>query len=165
MSKTRSQNPRLGLTNLSNKKLHSAEKTVISFQASLIVHETEDVTKVMRAVKNLIPETISDNLNFTQTHLQGYYKNPIIRLETGVTGQILVSVILKHLLKNLNKNERDLFAFTLGDYIDGKKNLFIRFNKQDAFLGKTSLCTADPIHVKIKLNFLPTTLSELEAVL
>jgi RNA binding exosome subunit len=116
-------------------------------------------------VENLLPETIGDNLNMTQTQLQGYHKNPIIRLEISITERILMRATLKHVLKTLNKNDRAFLTHTFKDHIDGKKNLFLRFNKQDAFLGKTSLCTADPIHVRTKLNFLPNTLSDLEAVL
>lgn len=141
------------------------KQTVLSFQVSLIVHATEDITKVIRAVRNLVPETIGDNLNMMRTQLQGYHKNPIIRLETSVTEPVLMRATLKHVLETLNKNDRAFLTLTFKDHINGKKNLFLRFNKQDAFLGKTSLCTADPIHVRTKLSFLPKTLNELEAVL
>jgi RNA binding exosome subunit len=134
-------------------------------QISLIVHATEDITKVIRAVRNLLPDTIEDNLNITQTQLQGYYKNPIIRIEISLQEPIEIKTILKHMLMNLSENDRAFLALQFKDHIDAKKNLFLRFNKQDAFLGKISLCTADPIHVKTKLSFLPTTLSDLEAVL
>jgi RNA binding exosome subunit len=141
------------------------KKTVILLQVSLIVHATEDVTKVIRAVKNVIPGTSSENHSFTQTPLQGYYKNPIIRLETSLSEQTMANASLKHLLQTLDKNDRSHLALMLEDFIDAKKNLFLRFNKQDAFLGKTSLCTSDPIHIKIKLNFHPMSFADLEAVL
>ncbi len=116
-------------------------------------------------MRNLLPDTIEDNLNITQTQLHGYYKNPIIRIEISLLEPSVIKTILKHMLMNLSVNDRAFLALQFKDHIDAKKNLFLRFNKQDAFLGKTSLCTKDPIRVKTKLSFLPTTLSDLEAVL
>lgn len=133
-------------------------------EVSLFVHATEDPEKVLKAVKNIFPADYVEDIEFEKSELLGYYKNPITVLKVIIGDKVLAAAFLKNLLRRLEAQDRTLLSSELEEYTDSKGNLYMRLDKQDAFQGKIRLCYVDPIHVKIKLNFLPRTLDELESL-
>lgn len=134
-------------------------------EVSLFIHATEDPEKVLKAVKNVFPVEYAEDIEFEKSNLQGYYKNPITTLRVIIRENVRVAAFLKNLLRRLEERDRTLLFSELEKYSDSKGTLYLRLDKQEAFQDKIRLCSADPIHVKIRLNFLPRTLEELEAFL
>ncbi len=134
-------------------------------EVSLFVHATEDLEKVLKAARNIFPAAYAQDLEFEKSIMHGYYKNPIIMLRLSIKERTKVAAFLKNLLSRLETDDRILLTSALGEYVDSKGTLYMRFDKQEALLNKIRLCSVDPILVKTKLNFLPRTLDELESTL
>ena len=134
-------------------------------EISLFVHATEDPEKVLKAVKNIFPVEYAEDIEFEKSELQGYYKNPITMLKVIIREKVRAAAFLKNVLRRLEAQDKTLLSSGLEEYTDSKGTLYIRLDKQEAFHGKIRLCSVDPVHVKIKLSFLPRTLEELESFL
>lgn len=132
-------------------------------EISLFIHATEDPDKVLKAAKNIFPEAYAEDIVFERSGLRGYYKNPIVILKAFIKERVRATTLLKNVLRRLEMDDRELLSSGFGGYVDSRGSLYIRLDKQEALLGKIRLCPVDPIHIKAKLNFLPTTLEELEA--
>ena len=131
-------------------------KAVTSLEITCLVHATEDREKVMRAVHVLLPAQHVDDIRFSCDELQGYYKNPITLLKTRITDRQVIAGIVAKLAGELNSSDRGILTTDFDRYVD-RRTLYLRFDKQDAYRGKLRLAHADPIRVKIRLSFPPTT--------
>ena len=131
-------------------------KIVTTLEISCLVHATEDHEKVLRAVRVLLPDRHVDDVQFSGDELQGYYKNPITLYTTRITDRRIIAGIVAKLTGMLDRSDLDTLTSDFSRYTD-RRTLFLRFDKQDAYLGKLRLAPADPIRVKIRLSFPPTT--------
>ena len=134
-------------------------------EVSCIIHATEELEKVLVAVKNVFPAEDAEEINFEQKILSGFYKNPITMLKAVITEKRKVVVFMRRFLEMLEPDDRALLSSEFRSYVDSAGNLYLRVNKQEAFRGKMRLNSVDSIRIKIKLNMLPTTLEELESIL
>jgi len=123
----------------------------LSAEISVIVHATEDPAKVSQALKNVFPNTISDDIKLTTQHLEGHHGNPIKVLKTNLTKRKLVDQFLSHLLTNLNADDLKTVANSLESHMDEEGNLFVRLDKQAAYMGEIRSKQEDPVRIKIKL--------------
>jgi RNA binding exosome subunit len=114
----------------------------------VFAHATEDQTKVEVATKNLFPLSLIENLVFKKTSLSGHHQNPIILLETKLDDRKLLSSILEHLGKSLSALDKEQLHQEIKLHLD-KGNLYLRFDKQAAYLGNVKFAQNDPIHLKI----------------
>jgi RNA binding exosome subunit len=131
-------------------------RTVTTLEISCLVHATEDHEKVMRAVRVLLPDRYVEEVRFSHDALQGYYKNPIALYKARITDRRVISGIVAKLTGELGPSDRRTLTTNFSRYVD-RRILYLRFDKQDAYLGKLRLAHADPIRVKIRLSFPPTT--------
>jgi RNA-binding protein len=111
-------------------------------------HATEDDQKVQTAVKNILPEGLAAELEFTKTGLTGHHNNPIVLLEAKLTDKALLPSVLEKIAAGLSSLDKEQLCTALAQHVD-KHNLYLRFDKQDANLGKVKLSAVDPIHFKI----------------
>jgi RNA binding exosome subunit len=124
---------------------------ISSIEISYFIHATENQKKVNSSILNIIPTNIMDKIHFDILTLKGDYGNPIIYKKTKINSYSKITEILKNIsnkLSLLDKNKiKQEFNLRLK-----KRNLFIRLNKQLAFIGKVRLCQADPIRIIIKFS-------------
>ncbi|MEM4970960.1 MAG: RNA-binding domain-containing protein [Sulfolobales archaeon] len=111
-----------------------------------MAHATEDLDKVVTAIKNTVPKDLWNELerNMEISPLEGYYGNPVTRIVTRLKGRQAENAA-KYILSNLDQGDFETLVFTLDRRFDGKGRVFIRISKQDAYLGKLRIAEGDDI--------------------
>jgi len=128
---------------------------------SVFAHATEDPEKVAEAVKTLLP-MLRERGELISTEMQGHHGNPILRIEGDFEMREDAFEALDLLLSRLSTLDEDILRREFHEHLDAKGNLYLRFDKQQAFLGQTSLGTNDPISLRVRLGFQPRSLDELK---
>ena len=126
-------------------------RRIVSIEIGLFAHATEDPEKVVRAFQNILPHERAEEVPLHKKRLKGDYGNPIIYYRAKVTKPDILEDILKKMGKNLPQCDRDLLNIELERRLD-RGNLYIRLDKQSAYLEKYKICNADPIHLKIRFR-------------
>jgi RNA-binding protein len=111
-------------------------------------HATEDLTKIELAIHNVIPEPLAESLVPTKLSLTGHHGNPIVIVEAKLVNKEKLPLILEKLSSDLSSLDKERLSLEIKQHIE-KHNLYLRLNKQDAFLGKIKLTSDDPIRIKI----------------
>ncbi|MEM3623487.1 MAG: RNA-binding domain-containing protein [Candidatus Bathyarchaeia archaeon] len=114
----------------------------------VFAHATEEVDKILNAVRNTLPAELADTITFKKTNLTGHHGNPIILLEARVKEKNAVQTVFKKLASSLSPLDKELLKNEIKQHLDGG-NLYIRLDKQSAYLNEVKLCTTDPIHFRI----------------
>jgi RNA binding exosome subunit len=127
----------------------------------VFAHATEDTERVETAVRNLLPTELAENLIFQKTSLTGHHGNPIILFKAQLTDKKTLPVALEKMGSNLNSLDKEELCRNLKLHLD-KRNLYLRFDKQAAFLGNVKFTQNDPIHFKIHFkNKTPEEITEI----
>jgi RNA-binding protein len=134
-----------GATNLSSP---SSKYPIAYVEIRIFSHATEDMEKVQVAVRNVLPEVLAENLTFAKVSLIGHYGNPIVLLEAKLTDKTLLPQSLLKLASALSSLDKEQLNSEVTQHIE-KHNLYLRLNKQNAFLGTLKMAANDPIHLKI----------------
>jgi RNA-binding protein len=111
-------------------------------------HATEDQAKVETATKNLFPTELTEELVFQKTALSGHHSNPIIMLTAQLKDRKLLPGALQKLGAGLSSLDKEQLNEEINLHLE-KGNLYLRFDKQAAFMGQPKLTQNDPIHVKV----------------
>lgn len=120
----------------------------ISYRA--FVYGTENQEKVKTAIKTLFPSS-SPQSELTE----GYYKNSVLILSDKITRKRETRDFVK-ILNEMPDPDRKRISHQLENKIDDNGNLFLRFDKQRAYLGDLKVVEhGDSIHVKIKIAAYP----------
>jgi len=114
----------------------------------VFAHATEDTDKVEKAVRNLLPTKLEETLVFETTSLTGHYGNPITLLSTKLTDKKMLLAALEKFGSSLSSLDKEELSRHLKLHLE-KGNLYLRFDKQSAFLGTVKFTQNDPIHFKI----------------
>ncbi len=126
-------------------------KFVREVEISTFSHATEDEERVENAITNLLPEENRD-LWLTRKTLKGYHGDPItivtgkIRTKKGATG------VLRRVVQELSSLDQQRILDELEERLDEGGNLYIRLDKQKAYLGKVRLLETDPVKMKFRLR-------------
>lgn len=112
------------------------------------VNITEDLEKVFQAINNILPESSIKTILFTQKKLDGHYGNQIILLETRIKNKETLKTIFHKIRLKLNEQDKKYLEKKGNQHIE-KGKLFIRIDKQSAYLNEIKLGSSDPIHLKI----------------
>ncbi len=111
-------------------------------------HATENLEKVQTAVRNTLPEELRANLALQRTNLAGHHGNPITLLKAKLTDKKLLPLVLKKAGSELTVLDKNSLNGALSHHIE-RSNLYLRFDKQQAFSGKIRFGSNDPIHFKL----------------
>ncbi len=123
-----------------------------SVQLSTIAHATDDLQKVQKALRLFLPDSLRERELFTRAYLQGHHGNPIVTFKAKLTKPREVDQFSQHLAGLIPKTERQWVAGNLRMHSDEEGNLFMRFDKQQAFRGVIGLSNEDPIRVRLKFS-------------
>ncbi len=116
----------------------------------VFVYGTENEDKVREAIKTLFP-----NSNPQKDTIEGYFKNSVLVLSEKIKKKRDIKNFI-NLLKNLQPSSKKRILNELEMKMDDKGNLFLRFDKQRAYLGDLKVVEhGDSIHVKIKIAAYP----------
>ncbi|HDI46336.1 MAG TPA: exosome protein [Candidatus Methanomethylia archaeon] len=118
-------------------------------QLETIIHATESPEKVKTAVLNLLPPELRERVCWEETPLEGHYGNPITLLKAGFSGEDSRK-LMKWLAEKLGQLDKELLKGKLDLHYDRAGILYLRFNKQQAYLGKVELSEGEDV---IKARF------------
>ena len=128
----------------------STQRIVRQVQISVFKHATEDRAKVLKAVRNLFPKD-AEFPNYSENNLDGYFGDPLITLKFDVKHRKSATELFDNIIENLSSLDYVSLLDELSQRIDETKNLYLRIDKQKAYLGKIVLNTNDSIRVKVSL--------------
>jgi RNA binding exosome subunit len=125
----------------------------LSYRA--FVYGTENEEKVREAIHNMMPMAHPE-MEITK----GYYKNQVLILHGKTSKNSEIKVLLEK-LQNLSPNDKKKILKELHDRMDSRGNLFLRFDKQHAYLGDLKLVEhGDALHLKLKIAAYPAKKGE-----
>lgn len=128
----------------------STHRIIRQAEISVFIHATEDRAKVLKAVRNLFPRD-AELPNYNETVLDGYFGDPIDTLYFQVKNRRPATELFDYVIQNLSSLDYIALLDELPQRIDETKNLYLRFDKQKAFLEKFVLERHDAIRVKFSL--------------
>lgn len=114
----------------------------------VFAHASEDQEKVLAAVRNTLPGELAESAIFKQTSLTGHHGNPIMLFEAQFADRKVLLAALEKIGSGLTALDRETLNSEIKLHLE-KGNLFLRFDKQRAFLGELRFSLNDPIHFKI----------------
>ena len=125
---------------------------VSSLEFQTLVHSTEDQGKVRTALVNVILPLDPDAIKISSKEMRGHYKNSLILLRGKIEDEHLLERMLEHISKTLTAGDKEVIASRFGLMSDKAGSLYLRFDKQMAYVGDIRLGRYDPIRVKIKFT-------------
>ena len=137
----------------------SSKPPIAYIDIRVFAHATEDPTKVQKAVQNLMPEELAQTLVFEKTNCTGHHGNLIILFTTKLEDKKLLPKAMEKIGAELGILDKEELQQNLKLHVE-KGNLFLRFDKQSAFLGALKFSQTDPIHLKI--HFKSKTAQQIE---
>jgi RNA binding exosome subunit len=114
----------------------------------VFAHATEDQERVMAAVRNTLPLELGKNVVFKKTGLTGHHGNPITMFEVELVDRERLMGVLEGIGSRLIALDKETLARDMALHLE-KGNLYLRFDKQQAFLGELRFSSNDPIHFKV----------------
>ena len=116
----------------------------------VFVYGTENDEKVKEAVQTLFPNSHPQ----TDT-TEGYFKNPVLILHDKITRKREIKEFVQ-ILEQIDSSSKKQLLNQLENKMDERGNLFLRFDKQRAYLGDLKIIEhGDAIHVKINIAAYP----------
>jgi RNA binding exosome subunit len=126
----------------------STKPPIAYIDIRVFAHATEDPDRVQKAVRNLFPTELSETLAFEIQSCTGHHGNPIILFTSKLTEKKLLPKALEKIGKDLGALDKEELNRDIKLHLE-KGNMYLRFDKQSAFLGSLKLTQNDPIHLKI----------------
>jgi hypothetical protein len=114
----------------------------------VFAHATEDPERVLGATRNVLPRESIDTVTFKKASLTGHHGNPITLYETKIKERKLVKAAFEKLCSGLSALDKETLASEVKQHLD-KGNLYVRLDKQSAYLNELRLSSTDPIHLRI----------------
>jgi RNA binding exosome subunit len=139
-----------------------AQKSPIGYiSIRVFAHATEDQERVIQALRNTLPEDLAESAFFKKTNLTGHHGNPITLIETEVAERPKLISALKKIGEKLTSLDKQTLNTEMELHLE-RGNLYLRFDKQQAFLGEFRFSSNDPIHFKV--HFRNKTPNEIVAI-
>jgi len=129
---------------------------VVRVELAAHAHATEDPEKVKKALMNVVPEALRNKVRIERATVEGHYNNPITRIIARLEGRDAEEFV-KRLGEMLNEQDKKILSALFDSRYDERSGrLFIRFSKQDAYMGEIRLYDGDDVvHVVIQLRGAP----------
>jgi RNA binding exosome subunit len=127
----------------------------------VFAHATEDQERVMTAVRNTLPEELWETAVLKKTGLTGHHGNPITLIQVELSDRQMLMAALKKIGSKLTALDKETLSLEMPMHLE-KGNLYLRFDKQRAFLGELRFSSNDPVHFKI--HFKNRTANEIIAI-
>ena len=126
-----------------------SSKTPVGYiDLRVFAHATEDPERVLAAVRNVLPSESVDSVVFKRSSLAGHHGNPIVLFEARVKDRRLVQAVFAKLCSGLGLMDKQVLAGEISGHLE-RGNLYLRLDKQSAFLGEVRLGSVDPVHVRV----------------
>ncbi|MEM1545827.1 MAG: RNA-binding domain-containing protein [Candidatus Methanomethylicia archaeon] len=131
----------------------SQKLRVRSIKLETFGHETEDEEKVIKALLNIVPERLRNIINLTMLTVKGHFNNKIKVFKVKVEN-LLANETLDYIIKSLSRDDKEFIRNTI-DMRFNRGVLYIRFDKQKAYLGSLELTDYSDDIIKTEIVFNP----------
>jgi len=126
----------------------SSKPSIAYMDIRVFAHATEDPEKVQTAVRNLLPDELAQTVLFEKTSLTGHHGNPITLFTAKLIDKKMLPRVLEKISLGLNSLDKEELSDNLKLHLE-KGNMYLRFDKQSAFLRVFKFSQNDPIRLKI----------------
>lgn len=110
---------------------------------SAYCHATEEMEKVRQALLNTLPKELRNVVAVSIEKQRGFYGNPITILKVNLNKEEAL-LALQHMLVSLTEADRRYLLNSLPlRYDEEAGKLYVRLDKQEAYLGKIVLYDGD----------------------
>lgn len=117
--------------------------------AKVLCHATEDERKVFRALETVLGNL--DQVDVERQALRGHYGDSIVLLAVTTDDSAKVSNVIGKLSQSLTEYEKLSLVDSALDMKAGHEgSLYVRLDKQEAFLGRLRLADQDAIRLEIR---------------
>src|SRR5271169_5272382 len=123
----------------------SSKPSIAYIDVRVFAYATEALDKVQTAVRNLLPIELAETLIFQTTSLTGHFGNPITLLSAKLEDKKLLPAALQKIGLGLSSLDKEELSQNLKLHIE-RGNLYLRFDKQSAYLGNIKFTQNDPVH-------------------
>ncbi|WP_048191555.1 RNA-binding domain-containing protein [Pyrolobus fumarii] len=125
---------------------------VRSLELAVHAHATEDLRKVEEALLKFLPEDVRNKVRIERVTLEGHHGNPIVRMNLVLEGEDAERAV-KHIASMMDDTDKLLLNTSFEARYDEKSGkLFLRFSKQEAYLGRLRLMDGDDV-VRVVVGF------------
>ena len=126
----------------------SSKVPIAHIDIRTFVHATEDAEKVQMALLNTLPPDVGNVVTFRKSNLTGHHGNPIMLLEARIKDKQAVQGVFMKLSSGLSMMDKELLAAEIGRHLE-KGNLYVRLDKQSAYMNELRISETDPVHFKV----------------
>ncbi|RLF00922.1 MAG: hypothetical protein DRJ57_00190 [Thermoprotei archaeon] len=135
-----------------------------SMEFEAFCHATENLEKVKRAILNLLPRELrrAYEARFHVELLEGHYGNPIAVVRLKVVNRSHASLALLEILRAMGAADISALDSSIHARLDRSGNLYLRVDKQMAFLGRVKLYEGDDV-VRVKVKLMPKACAALKS--
>lgn len=123
-----------------------------SVDYAVFIHVTEDFNKVIKAVESLIPPKLRDGKNIEVEDTYGHYDNPIRIARISFRNPEQAIQAFAWIWKGFSDFDKEYIIRNLELHLDEKLRLYMRLDKQEAFLGLVRLSSSDDV-IKVVFSF------------
>ncbi|MBS7249713.1 MAG: hypothetical protein KIH08_03845 [Candidatus Freyarchaeota archaeon] len=136
---------------------------VIWIDLETFAHATEEPEKVFKALSFLLPEG-GEKLVSRET-AQGHYRNIIIIYKAKLSDKKTIEWFLRMLSERMDDEDKKRLYHLFDMRFDDSGILYLRFDKQEAFLGRLKLSESeDVIRVRIRFSAHPVSKELIEEI-
>ena len=128
------------------------EARLLSVEYVVLIHATEDFNKVIKAVENLMPSNLRERKKVEVEETCGHYENPIRIARVSFRNPEYAIQAFSWIWTRLSAEDKARLIRDLNLHLDDKPKLYMRLDKQEAFLGHLRLSTGDDV-VKVVFSF------------
>lgn len=128
----------------------------------VIVHSTEDKSKVMDALDLFLKHSLKDQYSLLYEKIvnsidgEGHYGNPLSIFSVQLTRKDHIKAFSVFVRQNLDSEDIYKLRCEMSDRLDDEQLFHMRFDKQSAYFQKVKLtCSSDAIIAKIKIETYP----------
>ena len=122
------------------------DRFVTGVEISVFSHATEDEDKVERALRNMIPQGVS-NIKVDMRRLRGYYNDPIAIMTASIRRRKEATETFRATMRALSTLDHYRLIEEIEDRVDEAGNLYLRLDKQRALGGVEVLNEVDPVRI------------------
>ena len=76
----------------------------------VFAHATEDVDRVLAAVRNVLPSEAAETIVFERNALTGHHGNPIVLVEARISDRRIAQAIFEKLNSGLSALDKELLS-------------------------------------------------------
>ncbi len=122
-----------------------------------IVHSTEEIGRVISALRFLL-QVDGDDYAVSQSRVKGHYGNEMVLLEAKLTKSKDIRRFLDLISDQLPPSDLSRLRSEMSERVDDECVLHIRFDKQEAFMGRLALAKrGDVISARLKIKAYPAS--------